>query len=49
MLGQDPGEILRRPERIDAVTPELLQGVFRRYFPMDRFTAVTMVPEPSRP
>ncbi len=49
MLGQDPGEILRRPERIDAVTPELLQSVFRRYFPMDRFTAVTMVPEPSRP
>ena len=48
MLGQDPEEILRRPERIDAVSPELLQGVFRRYFPMDRFTAVTMVPEPSR-
>jgi predicted Zn-dependent peptidase len=48
MLGQDPAEILRRPERIDAVTPELVQSVFRRYFPMDRFTAVTMVPEASR-
>ncbi|MEO8256177.1 MAG: insulinase family protein [Acidobacteriota bacterium] len=44
LLEQDPEEILRRPQRIDAVTPELIQGVFRRYFPMDRFTAVTMVP-----
>ncbi len=46
MLGQDPAEILRRPERIDAVTPERLRDVFRRYFPMDRFTAVTLVPAP---
>ncbi len=45
MLGQDPAEILRRPDRINAVTPELLKNVFKRYFPMDRFTEVTLVPQ----
>jgi zinc protease len=45
MLGQDPAEILRRPDRISAVTPELLRGAFQRYFPMDRFTVVTLVPQ----
>jgi zinc protease len=50
MLGQDPAEILHRPERISAVTPELLRNAFRRYFPMDRFTVVTLVPqEATRP
>jgi zinc protease len=49
LLGQDPAEILRRPDRISAVTPELLRGVFRRYFPMDRFTVVTLVPQEGRP
>ncbi len=48
MLGQDPAEILRRPDRINSITPELLEDVFRRYFPMDRFTAVTMVPAPAQ-
>jgi predicted Zn-dependent peptidase len=45
MLGQDPAEILRRPDRISAVTPELLRSAFQRYFPMDRFTVVTLVPQ----
>jgi zinc protease len=45
LLGQDPGDILKRTERIDAVTPEALKAAFRRYFPMDRFTSVTLVPE----
>jgi zinc protease len=49
MLGQDPVEILHRPERISAVTPDLLRNAFRRYFPMDRFTVVTLVPQESRP
>ena len=44
MLGQDPAEIPRRAERIDAVTPEALREAFRRYFPMERYTAVTLVP-----
>jgi zinc protease len=45
MLNQDPTQILRRPDRISAVTPELLRDVFRRDFPMDRFTVVTLVPQ----
>jgi zinc protease len=47
MLGRDPAEILRRTERIDAVTPRLVQDVFNRYFPMDRYTIVTLMPAPS--
>ena len=45
MLGQDPADILKRNERIDAVTPQGLREVFNRYFPMSRFTAVTLVPD----
>ena len=45
LLDQNPEEIMRRKERIDAVTPEVLKEVFRRYFPMERYTAVTLVPQ----
>src|SRR5262249_7234045 len=44
MLGQNPVEIPRRTERIDKVTADSLHDVFRRYFPMDRYTVVTLVP-----
>jgi zinc protease len=42
--GRDPGEILTRLKRIDAVTPQVLQDVFKTYFPADRSTVVTLVP-----
>jgi zinc protease len=45
MMGGDPREILTRSQRIDAVTPALLQEVFKKYFPLDRYTAVTLMPE----
>jgi zinc protease len=48
-LGRDPGEILTRNERIDAVTPQVLQDVFKRYFPADRQTVVTLVPAATAP
>ena len=41
---RDPGEILTRGQRIDAVTPQVLQDVFKQYFPADRSTIVTLVP-----
>ena len=41
---RDPGEILTRPARIDALTPQVLQDVFKQYFPADRSTVVTLVP-----
>ena len=47
LLGRDPGEILTRNERIDAVTPQILQEVFKTYFPADRSTIVTLVPAPT--
>jgi zinc protease len=45
MLGRDPLLILQRQQRIDAVTPANLQDAFRKYFPMDRYTVVTLAPE----
>jgi predicted Zn-dependent peptidase len=43
-FGRDPHEILTRTQRIDAVTPERLQEIFKRYFPADRATIVTLKP-----
>ena len=33
---------------IEAVTPQLVQDAFKKYFPMDRYTVVTLVPEPAK-
>ena len=41
---RDPGEILTRVKRIEAVTPQVLQDVFKQYFPADRSTVVTLMP-----
>jgi zinc protease len=48
MLERDPGEILTRVERINAVTPQVVQETFRKYFPLDRYTVVTLLPEPAQ-
>ncbi len=45
LLGEDPALILTRGARIDAVTPDALREMFRRYFPLDRYTVVTLMPE----
>jgi zinc protease len=45
ILGRDPLLILSRLERIDAVTPAVLHETFKKYFPSDRYTIVTLVPE----
>jgi zinc protease len=45
MLGRDPSEILTRSERIDSITPAIIQETFRKYFPLDRYTVVTLNPE----
>jgi zinc protease len=44
MLGRDPGEILTRNERIDAIARQVLKEVFNKYFPADRSTTVTLMP-----
>ncbi len=45
LLGRDPLLILQREQRIDAVTPANLRETFRTYFPLDRHTVVTLMPE----
>jgi zinc protease len=45
---RSPGEILTRGARIDAITPQVLQETFRKYFPADRMTIVTLVPTPTQ-
>jgi zinc protease len=49
LLGRDPLLILSRLQRIDAVTPSILHETFKKYFPADRSTVVTLVPETSSP
>jgi zinc protease len=49
LFNRDPHEILTRTQRIDAVTPESLQAVFKKYFPAERSTVVTLVPAPTAP
>jgi zinc protease len=43
-FGRDPKEIVTRPARIDAVTPKTVQDAFIKYFPMERYTVVTLLP-----
>jgi zinc protease len=45
LLGGNPGDIITRAERIDGVTPAIVQDTFRKYFPLDRYTVVTLQPE----
>jgi zinc protease len=44
MWGQDPAIIAKRVERINALTPASIQDAFRKYFPTERSTVVTLVP-----
>jgi zinc protease len=48
MYGTPPGEILTRAARIDAVTPANVQDVFKTYFPLDRYTVVTLMPSAAQ-
>jgi zinc protease len=45
MLGWDPVGITRRGDRIEKLSAPVLQEMFRKYFPLDRHTVVTLKPE----
>jgi zinc protease len=45
MLGWDPVGITRRGERIEKLSAPVLQDMFKKYFPLDRYTVVTLKPE----
>jgi zinc protease len=47
LLGRNPSEILTRPERIASITRDNVQEALKTYFPMDRYTIVTLMPEPA--
>jgi zinc protease len=47
MFDRDPHEIVTRGQRIDAITQQGLQAAFKKYFPADRSTVVTLVPAAS--
>jgi zinc protease len=47
MLGRDPRELLKRMAAISAVTPEMLKAAAAQCFPRDRYTVVTLMPEPK--
>ncbi|MFA5907693.1 MAG: insulinase family protein [Vicinamibacterales bacterium] len=45
MFGWDPGRINKRLERTESLTPDIIKTMFQKYFPMDRYTLVTLKPE----
>ena len=48
LLGIDPvAHFLEREKRIASVTPANLRETFVKYYPMDRYTIVTLLPEPK--
>ena len=47
LLGGKPDDLLTRGQRIDAITPAAVHDAFIRYFPLDRYTVATLVPEPA--
>jgi zinc protease len=45
ILGRDPLGILRRIERADGLNQQNIHEAIRKYFPMERHTIVTLMPE----
>jgi len=45
LLGWDPVSIIHREERTDTLTTENIHEAFRKYFPLDRYTQLTLLPE----
>jgi zinc protease len=44
-LGRDPRRILQRLERAESLTRDNIHDALRKYFPADRYTVVTLMPE----
>ncbi len=45
LLGRDPKRIAQRIERAESLNVENVHEAFRKYFPADRYTVVTLMPE----
>ncbi|HET7620144.1 MAG TPA: insulinase family protein, partial [Vicinamibacterales bacterium] len=44
LFDQDPGVIVSRRERIDAITPEVVKAAMKKYLPLERYTVVSLLP-----
>jgi zinc protease len=49
ILGRDATRILQRGERADSLTQENVHAALRKYFPNERLTVVTLMPENKNP
>ena len=49
LLGRDPLRILQRTERAESLSKDNIHAAFRKYFPQDRHTVVTLMPETTAP
>jgi predicted Zn-dependent peptidase len=49
LLGRDPKRILQRTERAESLTQENVHAALRKYFPAERHTEVTLMPETKSP
>ena len=45
ILNRDPKRIAQRVERADSLTVENIHAAFKKYFPAERHTVVTLMPE----
>ena len=45
LLGRDPGGILKRIERVDSLNQQNIHEAIKKYFPVERHTIVTLMPE----
>ena len=45
LYGWDPAGIARRDQRTERLTQENIKEMFKKYFPTDRYTLVTLRPE----
>jgi zinc protease len=48
LLGRDPGGILKRIERADSLNQQNIHDAIKKYFPVDRHTIVTLMPEAKK-
>jgi predicted Zn-dependent peptidase len=49
LLGRDARKIPQRVERTESLTPENVHAAFKKYFPENRYTVVTLMPEAGAP
>ena len=46
-LQRNPSLLASSHERIDTITPERLKAAYQKYYPMNRYTVATLVPDPA--